>query len=852
MSERPELDQATLDEAPPPPTDADAPADETAPRRARRNGQEARRVFIPPHNIEAEEAVLGAMMSTPADAQACFAVVSVDELYREDHQLIARTIARLLSEGAPDTGPVAVWGALGTAEREALGGAGILHAIWASTVAAAAGPWHARRVAELARQRALYDAATNVAQAIAEGRPADEVLGALRIELETLPAAPDAPSERLGAISARELCAIEPPADEQLLGPMLVRGQRLVIGAHTGQGKALALATPIPTPHGWTTMGALRVGDQVFDDGGQPCRVTAVTGVMHKRRCYEVVFSDGSRILADAEHRWLTFTNQERIRWRTDRSVAGSVRTTQEIAQTLRRSGGGTNHAVLVAGVLAYPPTSLPIDPYLLGIWLGDGTSAQGRITTPDPEVIGAFELAGYSIGLVTPAGRAATYGIQGLQAQLRALGVLGNKHIPRIYLEASPAQRLALLQGLMDSDGTTDANGSAFDTTREVLAEGVRELIVGLGWKTTIQKRRARLRGIDKGPAFRLQFTPTGYVFRLPRQRARQKRAVRSTHRWRYILAVNSVPSVPVRCIAVDSPSHLFLAGESCIPTHNTTLSLQAAAAVCDGREFLGFTGSGGRALVIDAEQGLRSLQRRLREAGLESSEGIDIVRVPDGLTLDTDERQRRALEDLVAQGGYDVVVADPLYKLHSGDPNDSREAVALMRYFDRLRDAYGFCFILPVHCRKPPPIGGRFSIHEFFGSSAYGWGAEVVVGVQMLRAGYSRLHWFKDRDGDLPVGAAWGLLFDRETGFRRDPADLEKRATAAERVVEILSGTPGRTAEEIAEEIKLSVRWVKDALKASRCVAKTSAHGLKLWYPPADEETAEQAEEQDDEAMF
>ncbi len=203
------------------------------------------------------------------------------------------------------------------------------------------------------------------------------------------------------------------------------------------------------------------------------------------------------------------------------------------------------------------------------------------------------------------------------------------------------------------------------------------------------------------------------------------------------------------------------------------TTLTLQIARAIVLADEFLGWTGSGGvRALVIDAEQGLKTIKRRLREAGLGESELVDYVRVPDGLELDSDERHVAEVERLLMDGDYALVCADPLYKLHTGDSNAEREAVDLMRRFDGWRERFGFALLLPVHCRKPVP-GMKFSIHDLFGSSAYVRGAEVVLGLRRVSDGYAKLHFLKDRDGDLPIGVAWSLLFDQETGFHRDPND-------------------------------------------------------------------------------
>jgi RecA-family ATPase len=219
------------------------------------------------------------------------------------------------------------------------------------------------------------------------------------------------------------------------------------------------------------------------------------------------------------------------------------------------------------------------------------------------------------------------------------------------------------------------------------------------------------------------------------------------------------------------------------------TTMALAIARAVALREEFLGWHGSGGRVLVIDAEQGLKTIKRRLREAGLEQCEAIDYVRVPDGLSLDSDAEHAGMVEALLADGDYALVLADPLYKLHSGDSNDERQAVELMRRFDAWRERYGFALLLAVHLRKPPQGASSRSTSS---SAPRPTSAEVVVGLQRVREGYSRLYFFKDRDGDLPIGAAWGPLFDREQGFRRDPDDEKPKQTAGEVIASCLPLSP------------------------------------------------------------
>lgn len=372
-------------------------------------------------------------------------------------------------------------------------------------------------------------------------------------------------------------------------------GELSIWAGVNGHGKALALDTPIPTPAGWSTMGELSVGDQVFDEQGQPCTVVAATEVMTGRPCYRLTFSDGTQIVADAQHQWLTSTAQARNSERTaianDRVRArplakfGSdqsrerampaVRTTEEIARTLIVEQGcwrgKVNHSVAVAGALECLPRILPIDPYVLGAWLGDGSSYGAQITTPDEEVI--EQIAANSGYVITKQKAPLNYGItQGLSTQLREAGLLRNKHIPAQYLRASKAQRLALLQGLMDTDGYASVTGGCeFTSVNKVMAEQVHELVLSLGMQASFRTGRAKLNGKDCGEKYRIIFTPTLPAFRLKRKLERCKGSVSIRIRSRFIVACEPIESVPVRCIQVSSPSHLFLASRAMIPTHNS-----------------------------------------------------------------------------------------------------------------------------------------------------------------------------------------------------------------------------------------------------------------------------------------
>jgi deoxycytidine triphosphate deaminase len=352
------------------------------------------------------------------------------------------------------------------------------------------------------------------------------------------------------------------------------------------EGKALAIDTPIPTPTGWRSMGDLEPGDLVFDESGAPTTVIAATEVMVGRPCREVLFSDGAYLIADADHLWATVDKNGR---RYGRARVG-FRTTDEIARTLQ-VGEEWNHHVPLAGPAQYPTRiDLPIEPYTLGAWLGDGTTTKAEITCVDEEILEQISGDGFS---VRPTGYAPhLYRIGGvghtrsqltgryerngsLSSRLRDEGLLAGKYVPARYLEASVEQRTALLQGLMDTDGYVDdvAGRCEFTSTNEDLADSVVELAASLGFRPVKSMGRATLRGIDHGPKFRVKFTPDRPVFRVARKLARQRGAAASFHRFRAIISVREVGSVPVRCIQVASPRGMFLASRSFIPTHNSSL---------------------------------------------------------------------------------------------------------------------------------------------------------------------------------------------------------------------------------------------------------------------------------------
>lgn len=329
----------------------------------------------------------------------------------------------------------------------------------------------------------------------------------------------------------------------------------------------LALDTPVPTPKGWTTQGELKVGDKVFDENGKPCTVTYLSPILNDRECFEVEFDDGTVIVSDANHRWQTIDT----RGQKPSLYQPKVVTTAEIARTLRSPSGRLRHRIEIAGAIKTTGKKLPIDPYTLGVWLGDGRVNRGAICChkDDVEHLDLISAAGYQLSSMNSQGDTRYFTILGLRTQLGRLGLLNNKHVPDIYLRASYQQRLNLLAGLMDTDGTCTKTGECRFTNREKrLAEAVHELATGLGIKSNIRQIE-----VEQAQHYVVSFKASKSikVFNLSRKHARQIEAVDTRAKARYVKEVRPCKSVPVRCIEVDSPNHLYLVTKSHIATHNT-----------------------------------------------------------------------------------------------------------------------------------------------------------------------------------------------------------------------------------------------------------------------------------------
>lgn len=349
----------------------------------------------------------------------------------------------------------------------------------------------------------------------------------------------------------------------------------LVMGRRSG--KALGLDTPVLTTNGWSTMCELKVGDYVYGDDGLPTMVVAVSPVWEDRDCFEVEFTTGEIIIADAAHEWtVSDKNARKHKDRYDGVIKKKTLETRDLAEKVH-IGKECNWAIDVALPLEKDAVELPVDPYTMGVWLGDGTAHNGFITCFEHEIMRRIASAGEFAKVKAQPSNPNVWTCFGLKTKLIRLGLIDNKHILDVYFCGSLEQRLELLRGLVDTDGYIDEQGHVEIVSAKLqLANDIYALAASIGAKVKMHTDRATIDGRDCGPRYRVSFVPpVGMrVAYLERKHQNCKPEIHTIHNSHRIRAIRPCASKhPTVCIQVNNASHLFLAGRSLIPTHNSFL---------------------------------------------------------------------------------------------------------------------------------------------------------------------------------------------------------------------------------------------------------------------------------------
>ena len=355
-------------------------------------------------------------------------------------------------------------------------------------------------------------------------------------------------------------------------------------------GKQLALHTPIPTPYGFTTMGDIQIGDELFDEKGNICHVIAKSPVDYEEQGYIIRFKDGEEIIAGARYLW---TGELTNGTRRKRTI-----TTEELYQRSCDANGCYRFRIPIAEAFTTTEKELPVDPYLMGYWLGNGNAVKPEITiqTCDiPEVLDRIWPWHKLKRRWKNTGDSEICPVPDLKKVL--LKSFHDKKIPIEYLRASVSQRFDLLQGLMDSDGAiSNLKGQAiYTSTEKALAESVSELLWSLGIKNAITTAVSTQRADWSKPSSECGRVATGETLYYVKFTAFDdmpiaglKRNPKSRSHFRYIDSIEKIENPGMQCIQVDSPSHLYCVGRSFLPTHNSELAAAVALLLTcgDGEE--------------------------------------------------------------------------------------------------------------------------------------------------------------------------------------------------------------------------------------------------------------------------
>jgi replicative DNA helicase len=497
----------------------------------------------PPQDVAAEQSVIGSMLlSKDAIADVVEQVRGAD-FYRPAHEAIYDAILDLYGRGEPADAITIVAELAKRGELQRIGGAPYVHDLISRVPTAANAGYYARIVRERAVLRRLVQAGTRIVQLgyATDGGDVDDIVNNAQAEVYAV-------TERRASEDYMPLADIIGPtvdeieaaghrgegmigvptgfADLDRLTNGLHPGQMIVLAARPAIGKALALETPLPTPTGWTTMGEVSVGDALLAADGRPTTVVRATDVLVGRPCYRVTFDDGTVIVADAQHEWATSTHESR----RSGGLGAEIRTTQELAATVRSEtlDRRPNHAVRTAHALRLEGVELPELPSVVG-----ERTARGELA-----------------------------------------------RVPGEYLRASKLQRRELLTSVADGAGHVLRSGVvSLDLTTPQLAEDVRDLVVGLGFRVEPRETPGGASGLGSGPGSgtcTVAFEADVDVFSRDDLRLLHKE-LRPSRRFaaRLVVSVEPVESVPVRCVEIDHPEHLYLASRSMIPTHNSTLGI-------------------------------------------------------------------------------------------------------------------------------------------------------------------------------------------------------------------------------------------------------------------------------------
>jgi replicative DNA helicase len=570
---------------------------------------------IPPHSIEGESSVLGGLLLDNAAWDRVGDLLTDQDFYRAEHKLIYAAVGALINETKP-ADVITVYEKLqNQGKADEVGGLSYLNSL-AQYVPSAA---NIRRYAEIVRERSILRKLVAASDEIAtnafspQGKDIATILdeaeqkifkigeqgSRMKEGFQSMDTLVVSLLDRVTEMSENPNDVTGVPTGFYDLDRMtsgFQAGDLVILAARPSMGKAQPLDARVRTRTGWTTMGDLAVGDAIASVDGQPSIVTAVFP-QGEKEVFRISFSDGRSTECCAEHLW-------QVQYRD--WAAPKVVNTTKLADMLQRKRYINRLWVEPASGDFGHTDELPIEPWVLGSLLGDGCltgTGTVRFSTAAPQTL---ELMAEGIGKGMTMNHAGRYdwrivresgahakGVAGVQSnplrmQLQALGLSGlagdHKFIPRTYLEANKAARLAILRGLLDTDGWVEKWGTVrFSTASHQLAKDVQELARSLGSWCTINPKQPhftnvagmRMAGLTayvcniSHPEPKSLFSLAEKIARAPAQWQRKKRLT--------VSSITPTRKAPCQCISVSHPSKLYITDQDVV-THNTALAINIA----------------------------------------------------------------------------------------------------------------------------------------------------------------------------------------------------------------------------------------------------------------------------------
>lgn len=405
---------------------------------------------------------------------------------------------------------------------------------------------------------------------------------------------------------------------EEALSYILDEGHSKLIAFSTGMGKGLLLDTLVKIPNGWKQIGDIKVGDYVNTPNGDKAKVT---GVYDNKQvpCYKITFADGRNIVCDEDHLWEVFTHGKG-RYTTLNTKELDKLFNAHINRKMtpnERNGYGKPYSAIYIPLVdpthsADEDVELPLDPYLLGVYLGDGwCDLKGRLSITKPDVflfntindiVQQYGCMAKKIELVDierclsfrvisndPANKAPSSD-NDIARKMIELGLNGkyswNKFIPEVYMNSSFNQRLELIRGLMDTDGTQvkEMSCAEYTTTSEILAKQMVELLRSVGCQARYKSRQTTYTYNGEVKLGRISYKVRirapipSLLFKTPSKIARCKdinKMLMVGLKLR-VINVERVGNNDTRCIEVDHPDSMYVI-QDYICTHNTVTASKA-----------------------------------------------------------------------------------------------------------------------------------------------------------------------------------------------------------------------------------------------------------------------------------